>query len=55
VEVRGYGEVGRRIYSTPMEDRSSERLLVVEVLIRQGHWSSHIPHKRDTEDQLGEC
>ncbi len=50
VEVRGSGNMERRIQPILMEDRPAERLLVVEVLTPNGHWSSYPPHKHDTED-----
>ena len=40
----------RRIHPILMEDRPAERLLVVEVLTPQGHYSSYPPHKHDRED-----
>jgi 5-deoxy-glucuronate isomerase len=50
VEIRGKGNMERRIQPILMEDRPAERLLVVEVITPQGHWSSYPPHKHDTED-----
>jgi 5-deoxy-glucuronate isomerase len=50
VEVRGSGNMERRIHPILMEDRPAERLLVVKVLTPNGHWSSYPPHKHDTED-----
>jgi len=50
VEMRGKGNMERRIHPILMEDRPAERLLVVEVITPQGHWSSYPPHKHDTED-----
>ncbi|MGH3148743.1 MAG: 5-deoxy-glucuronate isomerase [Rubrobacter sp.] len=50
VEVRGSGNMERRIHPILMEDRPAERLLVVEVLTPNGHWSSYPPHKHDRED-----
>lgn len=47
VEVRGYGNMERRIHPILMEDRPAERLLVVEVITPKGHWSSYPPHKHD--------
>jgi 5-deoxy-glucuronate isomerase len=54
VEVRGSGNMERRIHPILMEDRPAERLLVVEVLTPNGHWSSYPPHKHDTEDPPNE-
>jgi 5-deoxy-glucuronate isomerase len=50
VEVRGSGNMEREIRPILMEDRQAERLLVVEVLTPNGHWSSYPPHKHDTDD-----
>jgi 5-deoxy-glucuronate isomerase len=50
VEIRGAGNMERRIHPILMEDRPAERLLVVEVLTPNGHWSSYPPHKHDRED-----
>jgi 5-deoxy-glucuronate isomerase len=50
VEVRGKGNMERRIHPILMEDRPAERLLVVEVLTPNGHYSSYPPHKHDRED-----
>jgi 5-deoxy-glucuronate isomerase len=51
VEMRGSGNAERRIHPILMEDRPAERLLVVEVLTPQGHWSSYPPHKHDRDDR----
>ena len=50
VEVRGSGNMEREIRPILMENREAERLLVVEVLTPNGHWSSYPPHKHDTDD-----
>jgi 5-deoxy-glucuronate isomerase len=50
VEIRGSGSMEREIRPILMEDRGAERLLVVEVLTPNGHWSSYPPHKHDTDD-----
>lgn len=50
VEVRGSGNAERRIHPILMDDRRAERLLVVEVLTPNGHWSSYPPHKHDQDD-----
>ncbi len=50
VEVRGSGNMERRIHPILMEDRAAERLLVVEVITPNGHWSSYPPHKHDQDD-----
>jgi 5-deoxy-glucuronate isomerase len=54
VEIRGKGNMERRIHPILMEDRPAERLLVVEVLTPGGHWSSYPPHKHDREDPPNE-
>ncbi len=51
VEMRGSGNAERRIHPILMENRPAERLLVVEVLTPQGHWSSYPPHKHDRDDR----
>lgn len=50
VEVRGSGSAQRYVHPILMEDRPAERLLVVEVLTPNGHWSSYPPHKHDRDD-----
>lgn len=50
VEKRGSGNMEREIRPILMEDRPAERLLVVEVLTPNGHWSSYPPHKHDEDD-----
>jgi 5-deoxy-glucuronate isomerase len=50
VEIRGSGNMEREIRPILMEDREAERLLVVEVLTPNGHWSSYPPHKHDRDD-----
>jgi 5-deoxy-glucuronate isomerase len=50
VEARGSGSMEREIRPILMEDRPAERLLVVEVITPQGHWSSYPPHKHDQDD-----
>jgi 5-deoxy-glucuronate isomerase len=50
VEIRGKGNMERRIHPILMEDRPAERLLVVEVLTPNGHYSSYPPHKHYRED-----
>ncbi len=47
VEIRGSGNMERKIHPILMTDRPAERLLVTEVLTPQGHWSSYPPHKHD--------
>jgi 5-deoxy-glucuronate isomerase len=50
VEIRGKGNMEREIRPVLMEDRPAERLLVVEVLTPNGHWSSYPPHKHDRDE-----
>jgi 5-deoxy-glucuronate isomerase len=50
VEVRGSGNAERHVHPILMADRPAERLLVVEVLTPNGHWSSYPPHKHDQDD-----
>ena len=50
LEMRGSGNIERRIHHLLMEDRDAERLLVTEVVTPAGHWSSYPPHKHDTDD-----
>lgn len=50
VEIRGRGSMEREVRPILMEDRPAERLLVVEVITPQGHWSSYPPHRHDRDD-----
>jgi len=50
VEIRGYGNLEREVRPILMEDRPAERLLVVEVITPNGHYSSYPPHKHDEEN-----
>jgi 5-deoxy-glucuronate isomerase len=50
VEVRGSGNAERRVHPILMSEGQAERLLVVEVLTPNGHWSSYPPHKHDQDD-----
>jgi 5-deoxy-glucuronate isomerase len=50
VEVRGSGNAQRRVHPILMAEGQAERLLVVEVLTPNGHWSSYPPHKHDQDD-----
>ena len=49
VGVRGSGNMERELRPILMEDRPAERLLVVEVITPNGHWSSYPPHKHDED------
>jgi 5-deoxy-glucuronate isomerase len=51
VEIRGSGNMEREIRPILMEDRPAERLLVVEVITPNGHWSSYPPHKHDQDNR----
>jgi len=51
VEIRGSGNMEREIRPILMEERPAERLLVVEVITPNGHWSSYPPHKHDRDDR----
>ena len=50
VEVRGSGNAERHVHPILMSEGQAERLLVVEVLTPNGHWSSFPPHKHDQDD-----
>ena len=49
VEMRGSGNMEREVRPILMAERQVERLLVVEVLTPNGHWSSYPPHKHDRD------
>ena len=49
VERRGSGNMEREVRPILMAKRPAERLLVVEVLTPNGHWSSYPPHKHDRD------
>jgi 5-deoxy-glucuronate isomerase len=49
VETRGSGNMEREVRPILMAERPAERLLVVEVLTPNGHWSSYPPHKHDRD------
>ena len=48
-ETRGSGNMEREVRPILMSERPAERLLVVEVLTPNGHWSSYPPHKHDRD------
>ncbi len=50
-EIRGSGNMEREIRPILMEERPAERLLVVEVITPDGHWSSYPPHKHDQDNR----
>jgi len=49
VEMRGYGNLERRIHNILPEGEPADSLLVVEVFTPNGHWSSYPPHKHDRD------
>lgn len=50
VEARGEGTTARTIHHILPPEFPAERLIVVEVLTPEGHWSSYPPHKHDLEN-----
>ena len=54
VGTRGSGTYEREVRNILMEGQPAERLLVVEVITPQGHWSSYPPHKHDRDDRPNE-
>lgn len=50
VELRGEGNVRRRVQHILDTDQEAERLILVEVITPAGNWSSFPPHKHDTEN-----
>ena len=50
VEERGEGTTARTIHHILPPEFPAERLIVVEVLTPEGHWSSYPPHKHDVEN-----
>jgi 5-deoxy-glucuronate isomerase len=54
VERRGSGHMEREVRPILMEDRPAEKLLVVEVITPNGHYSSYPPHKHDADDPPNE-
>jgi len=50
VEARGEGSTARTVRHIMPPEFPAERLIVVEVLTPEGHWSSYPPHKHDVED-----
>ncbi|MEO8288996.1 MAG: 5-deoxy-glucuronate isomerase [Chloroflexota bacterium] len=49
-ETRGEGSTSRTIHHMMPPQFPAERLIVVEVLTPEGHWSSYPPHKHDVEN-----
>jgi 5-deoxy-glucuronate isomerase len=54
VSTRGSGNHEREVRDILMEGQPAERLLVVEVITPEGHWSSYPPHKHDRDDRPNE-
>ena len=54
VSTRGSGNAEREVRDIVMEGQPAERLLVVEVITPNGHWSSYPPHKHDQDDRPNE-
>jgi 5-deoxy-glucuronate isomerase len=54
VSMRGSGNAEREVRNILMEGQPAERLLVIEVITPQGHWSSYPPHKHDKDDRPNE-
>jgi 5-deoxy-glucuronate isomerase len=50
VEIRGYGNMERRIHNILPAQKTADSLLVVEVFTPNGHWSSYPPHKHDQDN-----
>ncbi|QZT34098.1 5-deoxy-glucuronate isomerase [Caldalkalibacillus thermarum TA2.A1] len=50
VEIRGAGNIERRIHNILPEQEPADSLLVVEVFTPEGHWSSYPPHKHDQDN-----
>lgn len=53
IEIRGTGNMERRIHNILPEQEPADSLLVVEVFTPEGNWSSYPPHKHD-ENNLPE-
>lgn len=53
VEIRGAGNIERKIHNILPENEPADSLLIVEVFTPEGHWSSYPPHKHD-ENRLPE-
>ncbi|MEW5323516.1 5-deoxy-glucuronate isomerase [Geobacillus thermoleovorans] len=50
VEIRGAGNIERRVHNILPESQPADSLLVVEVFTPEGNWSSYPPHKHDQDD-----
>jgi 5-deoxy-glucuronate isomerase len=54
IEPRGEGTTARTVRHIMPPEFPAERLIVVEVITPEGHWSSYPPHKHDIEDPPNE-
>lgn len=50
VEIRGQGNIQRRVHNILPEQKPADSLLVVEVFTPEGNWSSYPPHKHDQDN-----
>lgn len=50
VEMRGAGNIERKIHNILPEQQPADSLLVVEVFTPEGNWSSYPPHKHDQDN-----
>jgi 5-deoxy-glucuronate isomerase len=50
IEIRGAGNIERKIHNILPEQMPADSLLVVEVFTPEGNWSSYPPHKHDQEN-----
>ncbi|HZG60976.1 MAG TPA: 5-deoxy-glucuronate isomerase [Anoxybacillus sp.] len=50
VEIRGAGNIERKIHNILPEQKPADSLLVVEVFTPEGNWSSYPPHKHDQDN-----
>ncbi|ARP42933.1 5-deoxy-glucuronate isomerase [Geobacillus thermodenitrificans] len=50
VEIRGAGNIERRVHNILPESQPADSLLVVEVFTPEGNWSSYPPHKHDQDN-----
>ncbi|REK59590.1 MAG: 5-deoxy-glucuronate isomerase [Geobacillus sp.] len=50
VEIRGAGNIERRVHHILPEQKQADSLLVVEVFTPEGNWSSYPPHKHDQDN-----
>jgi 5-deoxy-glucuronate isomerase len=50
IEMRGAGNIERKIHNILPEQKPADSLLVVEVFTPEGNWSSYPPHKHDQDN-----